>query len=104
MVAMMRECTGCGQPFTPPDLAREESRNMEAERKAAGLEGIRFLYYHCAGCGMNDIFVDILPLATESDDNFQKRRSDMERVVRQLHADRVETVVMPIPRRRSGAE
>ena len=35
--------------------------NVWATRKEPSLEGIRFLYYHCSGCAMNDIFVDILP-------------------------------------------
>ena len=72
---------------------------MEAERKAAGMEGVRFLYYRCPACGMNDIFVDILPRAEESDDNFQKRRDEMEEVVRQLHSDQTAAVVVPVPRR-----
>ena len=29
---MKRDCTRCRRPFTAADLAREESRNMEAER------------------------------------------------------------------------
>src|SRR5207237_615042 len=47
---MKRECTRCGRPFTPGDLAREESREMAAKRRAAGLEGVRFLYYSCPRC------------------------------------------------------
>jgi hypothetical protein len=97
--AMLRECTRCRRPFTPPDLARDESRNMESERKAAGLQGVRFLYYHCPACGINDIFVDILPRAEESDDDFQRRRKEMEEVVRHLHSDQTEAVVVPVPRR-----
>jgi hypothetical protein len=75
----------------------EESTCMEQERRAAGLTGVRFLYYHCPNCGMNDIFVDILPLPGETVEDFEKRREEMETVVRQLHADRVEAVVTPLP-------
>jgi hypothetical protein len=96
---MLRECTQCRRAFTPPDLARDESRNMEAERKAAGLEGVRFLYYRCPACGMNDIFVDILPRQDESDEDFRRRRDEMEDVVRQLHSDQTEAVVVPVARR-----
>jgi hypothetical protein len=95
---MRRECTRCRRPFTPADLAREESRNMEAERKANGLTGVRFLYYHCPGCEVNDIFVDILPQAGESEADFQKRRDAMEEVVLQLHSEQTEAVVVPVRR------
>src|ERR1041385_4036216 len=94
---MKRNCTSCHRPFAPADLARDESKSMQAERKTAGLTGVRFMYYHCPGCGMNDIFVDILPLAGEAVDDFHHRRDDMEAVVRQLHADRGEAVVIPVP-------
>jgi hypothetical protein len=71
---------------------------MEAERKAAGLEGVRFLYYHCTACGMDDIFVDILPLQGESDDDYIRRRDAMEAAVRQLYSEpvRAEAVVVPV--------
>lgn len=93
---MHRECTRCKRPFVPADLRRDESRNMLAERKAAGLDGVRFLYYHCAECGMNDIFVDIVPRESESDEDYQARRDTMESVVRGLHADGVDAVVIPV--------
>jgi hypothetical protein len=95
---MKRECTRCRRPFTPQDLAKEESKGMEAERKAAGLEGVRFLYYHCPACEFDDIFVDILPCEGESPEDFHKRRDEMEAVVRQLNADRAAAVVVPVQR------
>jgi hypothetical protein len=93
---MNRDCTRCRRRFTPDDLAHEESTDMEAERKAAGLEGVRFLYFRCPGCGTNDIFVDILPLAGESPADFLARRDEMEAVVRGLPHDRAEAVVVPV--------
>ena len=95
---MKRDCTRCGRAFTPADLARQESKGMEAERRAAGLEGVRFLYYHCPGCGMNDIFVDILPRPGESPEDFRARCDDMEAVVRGLPQDHAEAVVVPVGR------
>ena len=50
---MRRQCGACGRDLEPADLVRDESRNMEADRKAAGLEGVRFLYYQCP-CGVAD--------------------------------------------------
>jgi hypothetical protein len=96
---MMRECTKCQLHFTAADLAREESKNMEAERKSAGLIGVRFVYYHCPGCGTNDIFVDILPRDGEAQDDFIKRRSEMDSVVRKLHAAGTEAVVVPVAKK-----
>lgn len=92
---MKRVCTSCHRPFTPDDLDRTESKGMEAERKARHLEGIRFLYYHCP-CGMNDIFVDILPREDELQEDFEHRREEMEATVRAMHADQVEAVVVPV--------
>jgi hypothetical protein len=69
---------------------------MEAQRKASGLEGVKFLYFHCPGCGMNDIFVAILPLETEFAPDYEARRDAMEKVVRDLHAEDVEAVVVPL--------
>ena len=93
---MLRECTSCCRPFAPEDLARTESKNMEAERKAAGLRGVRFLYYRCPACGTADIFVDILPREGEFAEDYEQRRAEMEAVVHDLHADRVEAVVVPV--------
>jgi len=93
---MHRECTRCKRPFVPADLRREESKNMLAERKAAGLDGVRFLYYHCSECEMNDIFVDIVPREAESEEEYQARQDTMESVVRGLHADGVDAVVVPV--------
>lgn len=91
-----RNCTRCGRPFTLADLSREETGNLEAERKANGLEGIKFVHFHCPACGMNDIFVVILPLDTEFAEDYEARRDAMEKVVRDLHADDVEAVVVPL--------
>ena len=93
---MQRECTRCRRPFTLADMSREETQNMEAERKANGLEGVRFVYFHCPACGMDDIFVAILPLETEFVEDYEARRDAMEKVARRLHADGVEAVVVPV--------
>jgi hypothetical protein len=91
---MIRECTSCHKPFTPQELSREETKGMEAERKALGLQGILFRYYTCSQCGQADIFVDILPLPGESDEDFRHRRDDLEKTVRQLQAEKVAVVVV----------
>jgi hypothetical protein len=93
---MKRECTSCRRSFVPVDLAREESRGMESQRKAAGLQGVRFLYYHCPGCGSNDIFVDVLPREGESSEEFETRRAAMEEAARALHADQLDVVVTSV--------
>jgi hypothetical protein len=94
---MLRECAHCHRPLTPEDLAREESKEMEAERRKYGLEGVRFLYYRCAGCDHADIFMDVLPLEGETDEAFRQRRAALEEVARQMHGDGVEVVVKAKP-------
>jgi hypothetical protein len=93
---MQRDCTRCRRPFTPADLSREDTGNLEAQRTANGLEGVRFLYFRCPACQMDDIFVAILPLETEFAQDYEARREAMEKVVRGLHADGVEAVVVPV--------
>ena len=93
---MRRECTTCRRPFAPADLDRVTSRGLEADRKAAGLKGVRFLYYRCPGCGTDDIFVDILPRDGEFAEDYERRRDELEAVVRGLNADGVAAVVVPV--------
>lgn len=93
---MDRDCTRCSRRLAGADLVREASENMEAERKAAGLEGVRFVYYRCPGCGADSIFVDILPRDGEPAADFEGRRGAMEAVVRGLHSGAVAAVVVPV--------
>ena len=89
----MRECSHCHKPLSPQELVREVSKGMESERKALGLEGVRFLYYACSGCGYADIFVDVHAIAGETPKQFQQRRWELESTVRQLYAERVAVIV-----------
>ena len=93
---MQRDCTRCHRPFSLADLSREETQNLEAERRATGLEGVKFLYFHCPACGMDDIFVAVLPRETEFAQDYEARRDAIEKVVRGLHADGVAAVVVPL--------
>jgi hypothetical protein len=93
---MKRQCTRCDRPFAPPDLAREESRGMESERKEAGLAGVRFLYYRCRECGTEDIFIDVLPREGESPGEYAERHAAMLAAARDLHADKTDVVVVPV--------
>src|SRR4051794_33984672 len=95
--AMMRQCTGCGRGFIPSDLAREESRNMESERKEAGLLGVRFLYYRCHSCGTEDIFIDVLPREGESPEDYATRHSAMLTAARDMHAEDAKKDVVVVP-------
>jgi len=92
---MKRECGKCGRAYFPDDLARGESKGMEAERKAAGLEGVRFLYYQCP-CGGADVFVDVLPRDDELAEDYERRRAAMEEAVRRVHAQGVTAQVVPV--------
>ena len=94
---MNRECRHCHRPFAAQDFVKVESKNMEADRKRLGLEGVRFLYYTCSACGHDDIFLDILHLEGESPEEFQKRREGLEAAVRQTDAEPVEVTITERP-------
>jgi hypothetical protein len=91
---MQRHCTQCGHALTARDLAWEESQGMEAERRALGLEGVKFRYYICPVCDHADIFVHVLPLPDESWEDFQQRRDELEQTVQQLPRENVEVVLV----------
>jgi len=90
---MLRECSHCHRPFTAQDFVKEESRNMEADRKALGLEGVRCLYYTCPACGYADLFLDLLHRDGETTEQFEERRAGLESAVKQVHAEQVEVVL-----------
>src|SRR5262249_121459 len=92
--AMLRSCTGCGKVFRPSELARAESRGMEAERQGLGWGGGLFRFYPCHDCGQADIFLDLRPLDGETDESFHARRDDLEYVVRELSSERDEAEVV----------
>jgi hypothetical protein len=66
---------------------------MEKDRKALGLEGVRFLYYHCPGCGRDAIFLDLLHRVGETDQEFRARRAELETAVRAVHARQVAVIL-----------
>ena len=90
---MMRSCSQCRKEFTPQELSREDSKGLEAERKALGLEGVLFRYYTCSACNYADIFVDVHPLEGESEEAFDRRREELEATIKQMDGEGVEVVV-----------
>lgn len=91
---MQRTCTHCGWGYRSQDLAREESKGMEQDRKALGLEGVLFRYYHCPQCAHDDIFLDILPLEGETTEAFHARRTKLEAAVGELSNPEVGLVLV----------
>jgi hypothetical protein len=91
---MRRKCSRCQKAYTPQELAREETKGMEAERKALGLQGVLFRYYGCAACGQADIFVDLQRLPGEFEDAFLRRRGELEAAINQVHGQGVEVVLV----------
>jgi hypothetical protein len=90
---MHRECCQCHQPFTAQDFVKEESHEMEAERKALRLEGVRFICYSCPGCGDVNIFVDIHHLEGETPEEFDRRKADLEAAARQVRGEKTAVVI-----------
>ncbi len=93
---MHRQCTQCQRPFTPRNFVKEESKAMEGFRKVLALDGVRFLYYSCAECGHDDVFVDIRLLPGEDQAGLDRRREDAETMVLECHGNKVETVFSEI--------
>ena len=91
---MNRQCSRCGRTFTRDDFVREESRSLEADRKAARLQGVHFFDYHCPACGNEDIFLDVVRLDGESTEQFEARKAELETTARQVRADRLGVVVV----------
>lgn len=94
---MLRNCTHCHKEFTSQELSREETKEMEAERRALGLQGVLFRHYTCSACGGSDIFVDILPRPDEPYDVFCARKAGLEaaiRVANRVYGDGVEAVLV----------
>jgi hypothetical protein len=48
---MNRQCSRCRRTFTRDDFIWEESRNLEADRKGARLDGVHFFDYRYPACG-----------------------------------------------------
>ena len=90
---MIRVCRHCSRAFTAQDFVKEESKNMEADRKRLGLIGVRFLYYTCPACKHDDIFLDILHLDGETPEQFQKRRDALEEAIRATESEKVEVTL-----------
>src|ERR1700722_17562976 len=65
--AMHRQCSRCGQAFTAHDLCKDVTKNVEAQRMANGVDGVLFRVYTCGHCACDDVFVDVCPLAGETD-------------------------------------
>lgn len=91
---MLRTCRHCGHAFTPSELCRDASKEIEAQRKTAHVEGLHFRCYACAQCGFDNLFVDLHPVPGESDEEYRRRKHDLEEFVRQLHPEGAEIVLI----------
>jgi DNA-directed RNA polymerase subunit RPC12/RpoP len=91
---MNRQCSRCGRTFTRDDFVREESRNLEADRKAARLQGVHFFDYRCPACGNEDVFLDVVRLEGESAEGFEARKAELEATARRMRAEQLRVVVV----------
>jgi hypothetical protein len=77
-------------------LNREETANLEAERKAVSLPGVRFRYYDCILCNRATIVLQVRPLVNETRAAFFKRQQTLDRVAREIRQDDLQ-VITEIP-------
>jgi hypothetical protein len=91
---MNRVCSRCRRVFTRDDFVSEESRNLEADRKAARLQGVHFFDYRCPACGNEDLFLDVVRLDGESDEQFESRKAELEATARRVRTEQMQVVVV----------
>jgi hypothetical protein len=91
---MNRQCSRCRRTFTRDDFLREESKILEADRKAARLQGVHFFDYRCPACGNEDVFLDVVRLDGESAEGFEARKAELEATARRVRADRMGVVIV----------
>jgi hypothetical protein len=91
---MNRQCSRCQRTFTRDDFIREESRNLEADRKEARLDGVHFFDYRCPACGNEDVFLDVVRLGGESAEAFKARKAELEATAGRIRAERLGVVVV----------
>jgi hypothetical protein len=89
---MNRQCSRCRRIFTRDDFLRDESMSLEADRKAAQLQGVHFFDYRCP-CGNEDVFLDVVRLDGESAERFEARKAELEATARRVLAERLGVVV-----------
>ena len=94
---MQRECRHCHRHFTPGDLVKDLSKEIEAARKAQGVEGVHFRCYACSHCGKDNLFVDVQPLEGESADAYRTRKAEVEAAVGEVHPQGAEVVLVEKP-------
>ena len=90
---MQRECTHCHRPFTRLDFDKDESKCLEADRKATGVKGVHFLSYHCPDCDFEGVFVHVFPLEGETAEAYRSRKEGLEATARRVRAERIEVVI-----------
>ena len=91
---MNRQCSRCRRTFTRDDFIREESRNLEADREEARLDGVHFFDYRCPACGNEDVFLDVVRLNGESAEGFKARKAELEATASRIRAERLGVVVI----------
>ncbi len=91
---MLRKCTRCGRPFEKQDFVKDESKYLESERRAAGLQGVHLYDYLCPDCGTEDVFVDVVRQEGETDTGYQARKAALEAGVERVQGEAVEVVVV----------
>ena len=89
----MLVCCACQTKLGRVDVLEEQSREMEAARRALGLEGIHFRYYCCPRCGHDNVFLVLTPLPGETHQELGERKSALAAEVGSVTAWRTTVVV-----------
>jgi hypothetical protein len=99
---MLRVCTWCGGALGSSDLSAAETMCMEADRHAAGIEGLFFRSYVCHQCDEAVTFVDVVPQLGETDEALRQRQEEVEQTFGDLQAEGVVVTLAGRPSRSRG--
>ena len=91
---MIRECLNCHKPFSPADLSKDVSKGIESDRKAQGVQGVLFRCYACSHCDHENLFVNLHPLEGETQEDFKRRRDELEATIRLSPQSEVEVALI----------
>jgi hypothetical protein len=86
-------CCACQTKLGRIAVLEEQSQDMEAARRAFGLEGVRFRYYCCPRCDHDNVFLMLIPLPGETHEQLGERKSALAAEIGSVTAWRTTVVV-----------
>jgi hypothetical protein len=67
---------------------------MEAARRSYRLNGVRFHYFNCPRCDLDNVFLTLTPIPGETNEDLKTRHAVLESVVRPVKGYRTNVMVV----------